>query len=444
MTLPNLPDLVSGTTTEGDFQAAMTLMYNHIAQSIGAEDPENVDIVLGSITPTKALVKIDTENSSATDDLDHIIATNLDQRLIMIQSTDPSRTIVLKHNISGSGKLLLLDDIDVELTDTKQYVILRHNSSDDSWYELDRNFGFLAPTATIKAALRAKLGLTDIVTKAIGTASGQVPTADLLGALAFMSTVGTDQIVDDAITGAKILAGSISLAKIANGTPGYFMGFNDTTGVAEEKQLVIAAPNDPEIFTSGGTWTKPVGFTGKIRVTVQAGGGGGGGTTNGGTGGSSSFGAHVTATGGAGGTTAHVGGAGGSFSNADWGSQGSDGGNGYARGEISNNSMIAGCGGNSFMGGGGRGRSLYNSSGGEIITNTGGNLYGGGGGGYALASNTGSKGAFGGGGGGGCAFKVIDATTLGATETVTVGGGGGGGSGASSGAAGIVIVEYLN
>ena len=63
--------------------------------------PEALGIVLGKVTPSKGFLKLDTENTAPTDDLDNIVATNLGQKIIFVQSTSDARVITLKHNASG-------------------------------------------------------------------------------------------------------------------------------------------------------------------------------------------------------------------------------------------------------------------------------------------------------------------------------------------------------
>ncbi len=190
---------------------------------------------------------------------------------------------------------------------------------------------------------------------------------------------------------------------------------------------------ESQIFTSSGTWTKPVGCN-AVKVTIVGGGGGGGGASGtGGTGGTSSFGSHCSATGGTGGVSrnqiAARGGAGGVGSNGDLNIKG---GAGQSSVWVSTSHRMGGSGGNSTHGGGGRGNTNLNNS-------EAGGVYGGGGGGGADSSGT-----CGGGGGGGTAIKRIT-SGLGATEAVTVGAAGavppGGGGASNGGSAGIVIVE---
>ena len=193
------------------------------------------------------------------------------------------------------------------------------------------------------------------------------------------------------------------------------------------KQAIVALKTglqSVQVFTTGGTWTKPAGIK-SVVIEVTGGGGGGGGAKNangtggggggggnsskfidvtaiasetvtiggggaggvglatGAAGGTSSLGAHASATGGRGGVSnaggAPAGGLGGAGSGGDINSTGDGGGGGAAT-----MGVPSGAGGGSARGGGARGHHAGNTNG-YAATN-----YGGGGGG-AVSTDTANK-----------------------------------------------------
>lgn len=242
-----------------------------------------------------------------------------------------------------------------------------------------------------------------LITPVIGAATG---TSLNLGS----STTITGMIDDDSMATA-----SASLASSSESIKAYVDAQVGSSGGLQSVQ----------VFTAGGTWTKPAGIN-LVRVIVVGGGGGSGGGVNngaggggggggcaietidvtgtasetvtvgaagsagaaggsGGTGGTSSFGAYCSATGGSGGITAGSaanGGAGGVGSGGDINLSGQGGG---AGGDASS-SIPSGAGGGSYLGGGGIGIRA------SAAGNAGGN-YGGGAGGAKGVSNAGAAGA---------------------------------------------------
>lgn len=236
------------------------------------------------------------------------------------------------------------------------------------------------------------------------------------------------------------LAGQLTIAEGATpGTPstGNVVFYAKTDGVlyykddtGSETSLSTGGGQllDEQIFTTSGTWNKPMG-TNSVRVwvvggggnggsiaadpgvgniSVGAGGGGGGSSykritsaigssetvTVGGAGGTSSFGSHCSATGGSNGTVFSTGGAGGSGTGGDvnlTGKQGNGGG--------TNGSRLSGEGGDSsgpYGGNGGAGVSVFSGVSSHGLS---GNNYGGGGSGAGIfgtgvtQSRTGGTGA---------------------------------------------------
>ena len=159
--LPNVSDLVSGTTTEAEFQAALSQLYDHIAESFNADTPEQLEISNGIITPSKGHVIIDTEELESNDFLNQIVSSDIGNRILLVQNLTSARTVTIRNNQSGSGKIITLSGSDVLLSDPKQIIVLRYNVDAAAWQELWNNFSLYLPVDSLKSAIRQSMGITD-------------------------------------------------------------------------------------------------------------------------------------------------------------------------------------------------------------------------------------------------------------------------------------------
>lgn len=452
--LPDKGDITNGDTTEAEFQGAMDDLFDVVAQNpmVGAEEEVQLDSS-GIASPTKGLVKLDTEGGTAgTDDCNLIDPSDVKESVIFVRSTSAARVITMKHNQSGTGKLWLNNGADVVLSDPRQMMAFLWNETTSRWEEMWRNFGIVVLGSATEAALRTILGLGTASTKDTGTSSGQVPLNSNLGSAAYVNTgTSSGQVPLASQLGACAFLSSISAANLAptGVTPGTYGGLTiNAQGQVTAAVAVTTAYNNYQVFTANGTWNKPAGAPADAMVLIEAWGGGGSGNTHisstANNGGASSFGTFLTAygggKGGAGSGDSKRGAGGGFFANAD-GNTNDTGGEGiypqsgfYCGGPGERNSVWGGGGGAGNGGGSGtQGLSTYGGNGGAW--GQAGFIPGGGGSGHGYGW---------GGGGGAYRHRLMRLSQLPSSVAVTVGAGGAGYAVDTNGARGEVRITVFS
>lgn len=438
--MPDKSKLVSGSTTEADFQDALGDFYDVVDQLGVLGTPEELDLdSSGNITPTKCNIIVDTENDAvATDTLNLIVPTNLGEKLIFIRGKTDARVVTVKHMASGTGRIYLNTVQDVELKDPSYCIALYWDAAATRWKEMWRNFGLVIPGGT-EAAARAQLGLGTASTRDTGIGSTQIPLNSNLGTAAYVNTgVGSTQVPLNNQLGALAFLSTVTDSQL-NGsgvTPGTYNSVTvNAQGRVTGGTAVTSAFSQKiiRIFTTSGTYTPTAGMK-TCEVEVQGGGGGagsGGGLPGTGIGGTSSFGSFMTATGGGFG----VGNGAGTPGTATGGTINRPG--GWGASGVS--SGIA-TGGLSFLGFAG----MCHTNPNYVQPPTG---WGAGG---AVVNIGGISGGGGVGGGGGYCKRIFTAAQIGASQTFVVGLGGGNAGGSTTGyvyavgGAGVIIItEYL-
>lgn len=271
--------LVSGTTSEAQFQASIGALYDVVAQNLMNSGPETVNIVDGLATPlAKTYLFIDTENNTTSDNLDRIAATNFgDGSIILLRIVSTSRKVTIRHNQAGSGTIFLRGATSAILDNTDMTIILRYNDAQTRWEELFRNFGLYLPTTALKSSARTELGLGSAALVNTGTAANAVPLNSDLAALAKKSTIDNGNLINNGIIG---------LNHLMNGTAGKLIGYSPDGTPTEMDAPVPSLVLRREIFTYARSstynynWVVPtVGLDedGYLTVTVTAIGAGGGG-----------------------------------------------------------------------------------------------------------------------------------------------------------------------
>lgn len=246
--LPNTNNgLTDGDTTESEFQTDMNSVVDFLRQLAISGEPENVTLLLGTVAPTKAHIIVDTENDTVEDDLNNITPTGVGEKLLFVQSTDSSRVVVLKHNKSGSGKLILQDELDVTLSSPSQFMVFNYDPDEQAWVELLRNFGLFLPDPDLVAAAIEQLGITNLAGRSLGSNDDQIPLNSDLGDLAHLDNIGNADLEDDAVDTINILDAAITLAKLFGAPEGSVMYWDSSN----RPQILTGPPGWGYLYMSG-------------------------------------------------------------------------------------------------------------------------------------------------------------------------------------------------
>ena len=101
-----------------------------------SQDTESeLTIAAGSVTPTVSTHSIDTQADAATDNLDTIVTTNLeDGRLLLIRNNNAARLVTVRDAQGGAGQIITASGDNVTLLGTTNYMLLQRRGTD--WYEV--------------------------------------------------------------------------------------------------------------------------------------------------------------------------------------------------------------------------------------------------------------------------------------------------------------------
>jgi hypothetical protein len=130
----------NGVITNQNAKDAQDQVLAVLREMLGGQAASTLTISGGNATPTRALHAIDTEAAASTDDLDHLVVTNMpDGRVIAIRPADNSRSVVVRHAQGGSGQILLASGSSLTLNDTTMWLLLERRGTD--WREISRFYG---------------------------------------------------------------------------------------------------------------------------------------------------------------------------------------------------------------------------------------------------------------------------------------------------------------
>ena len=139
-TIPDIQFLDQARTESELKNQFFSEILDCIAELPGGSAVSNLTISSGAVTPATAAHSVDTEHEDSSDDLDRIAVTEHPEgRILMLSCADNSRSVTLKHGMGGWGQVLLNDESDLVLSDTRDRIVLQRKA--DTWEEVFREIG---------------------------------------------------------------------------------------------------------------------------------------------------------------------------------------------------------------------------------------------------------------------------------------------------------------
>lgn len=140
--MPQLP--APGTFSASDarvgpIKAAQDAILDVVAQSWIEADTQNVTISGGTASPTRAMIRADTEGLTGTDTLTNISTVGFSSgRVIRVGCVSAARVVTVAHLAGGSGQIDLASGAALALTGIRQWVELKLRA-DGVWEEIGRH-----------------------------------------------------------------------------------------------------------------------------------------------------------------------------------------------------------------------------------------------------------------------------------------------------------------
>lgn len=113
---------------------------------LGMAEESSLTIASGAVIPTTSLVELDCESGTA-DDLDFLTQT-WPVYFVIIHTKDTGDTITVRHNQTGSGKILLSDSANASLDSPNKFILLMRKGT--TWEEVGR-FGFTSAGLSVSS-----------------------------------------------------------------------------------------------------------------------------------------------------------------------------------------------------------------------------------------------------------------------------------------------------
>lgn len=183
--VPAAGDIGDDDVTNADQETNLENLAEAVRRiaGVGVVTAGDTVISAGVATPTLGLVYVDTEGSTATDNLDRIDpgAYLLGSVIIVYGSAAPARIVTLRHMQGGSGQLSLNSSSNFALSNGFSWIALRLGAS--IWVEIARGYG------TDFAALRSFIGLGTAAT--LNNGAVNAATLDGIDSTGFLLAGGT-------------------------------------------------------------------------------------------------------------------------------------------------------------------------------------------------------------------------------------------------------------
>lgn len=126
----------AATTTWDEIPFIDKIQLNRL---LGMAEEVSLTIASGAVIPTATLVEVDCE-SGLTDDLDFLTQT-WPIYFVILHTKDTGDTVTVRHNQTGSGKILLSDSANATLDSPNKFILLMRKGT--TWEEVGRH-GFSA------------------------------------------------------------------------------------------------------------------------------------------------------------------------------------------------------------------------------------------------------------------------------------------------------------
>jgi hypothetical protein len=222
--------------TEGEQKQWGEDIRDFINQMIGGGLEEDVTISSGSVTPSRAIISVDTEGATASDTLDAIAQANFPEgSTILVRAANASRVVTINHNAGVNGAVLTKSGANIDLV-TDQFLWLKRTGT--TWEEVSQ------------------------LDTARGTASTQ-DTGKTIGDVAQYEDDGNSNPVINHPNMPEV--SGTAIVESGSNSDGYWVRYSDGTQICKNRNISVSnSGNDDGGFNrfNSWNWTYPKAFSG--------------------------------------------------------------------------------------------------------------------------------------------------------------------------------------